>query len=125
MAAPASVEAYLAALPEASRVALEGLRAAIRAAAPGAAEVISYQMPAFRQDGRMLVSYAAFTKHCSLFPMSLQVVADLRDELAGFDVEKGTIRFSPGRPIPPDLVAKVVRARIAENAARGRPSKAR
>jgi uncharacterized protein YdhG (YjbR/CyaY superfamily) len=125
MAAPASVEAYLAALPEASRVALEGLRAAIRAAAPDATEVISYQMPAFRNDGRLLVSYAAFSKHCSLFPMSLQVVADLRAELAAFDVEKGTIRFRPDQPIPAELVAKVVRARIVENAARGRAARSR
>lgn len=125
MAAPASVEDYLAALPEASRVALEGLRAAIRAAAPEATELISYQMPAFRNDGRLLVSYAAFTNHCSLFPMSLKVVEDHREELGAFDAEKGTIRFQPDRPLPAELVAKIVRARIAENAARGRATRRR
>jgi uncharacterized protein YdhG (YjbR/CyaY superfamily) len=70
MAAPTSVEGYLAALPEEQRDALEKLRKTIRVAAPTATETISYQMPAFKQDGRFLVSYAAFKDHCSLYPAS-------------------------------------------------------
>jgi uncharacterized protein YdhG (YjbR/CyaY superfamily) len=120
MTRPESVEAYLAAVPDDKRAALERLRSDIRAAAPDATETIAYQMPAFRHAGRLLVSYAAFKDHCSLFPMSLQVVEDLRDELAPFAPRKGTIRFQPDRPLPASLVAKIVRARIEENAARRR-----
>jgi uncharacterized protein YdhG (YjbR/CyaY superfamily) len=71
------VEDYLAALPPDQREALEHVRATIRAAAPDATEAISYGMPAFKQDGRGLVGYAAFKAHCSLFPMSSTVIADL------------------------------------------------
>ena len=81
MTAPASVDEYLAAVPAESRAALEQLRARIRAVAPHATETISYQMPAFRDGDRLLVSYAAFRDHCSLFPMSMAVSETFRDEL--------------------------------------------
>src|SRR3990170_6549592 len=93
MAAPVSVEAYLADLPQGSRANLEKLRKVIRAAAPGATETISYQMPAFKHDGRLLVSYAAFKDHYSLFPMSGDVIGTLGDELKPYASGKGTIRF--------------------------------
>jgi uncharacterized protein YdhG (YjbR/CyaY superfamily) len=120
MAGPATVEEYLAALPDERRAALEDLRRTIRAAAPAATETIAYQMPAFKADGRFLVSYAAFTAHYSLFPASEAVVAALGAELAPYLAGKGTIRIPAGDPIPVALVTKVVEVRLAEHAARGR-----
>ncbi len=118
MAAPASVEGYLAALPTGSRAALEELRTTIRAAAPEATEAISYGMPAFRDHGRLLVAYAAFKDHCSLFPASGTVREALGRELEPYFTGKGTIRFRADEPLPVAFVHKVVRARLAENAAR-------
>jgi uncharacterized protein YdhG (YjbR/CyaY superfamily) len=120
MAAPTSVENYLAALPEEQRVALEDLRQTIRAAAPTATETISYQMPAFKQDGRFLVSYAAFKDHCSLYPASDAVMEALGDELQPYFSGRGTLRFQADQPIPAALVKKIVELRLEENAARGR-----
>jgi len=120
MAAPTSVEEYLAALPEESRAALEKLRKTIKAAAPEATETISYQMPAFKDHGRLLVSYAAFKDHCSLFPMSMAVIEAHNEELEPYRAGKGTIRFRAGTPLPAALVKKIVKARIEENAARRR-----
>jgi len=121
MAGPTSVEDYLAALPEEQRAALEKLRKAIKAAAPKATETISYQMPAFKQDGRFLVSYAAFKDHCSLYPASYAVMETLGDDLEPYFSGKGTLRFQADRPIPAALVKKMVKLRLDENAARGRP----
>ena len=120
MAAPISVEDYLAALPEASRAALEKLRKTIKAAAPDATETISYQMPTFTDHGRSLVSYAAFKDHCSLFPASQAVKDALGDELKPYVTGKATIRFHPDKPLPDALVKRIVKARIEENAARRR-----
>lgn len=86
MAAPTSVDDYLAALPEAPRAALEKLRKQIRAAAPDAIETISYQMPTFKLDGRLLLSYAGFKNHCSLFPASDGVVEACGGELEALPV---------------------------------------
>ena len=112
-AATARIEAILAALPADQRAALQALRATVAAAAPEAIEAISYGTPAFRYRGRPLVSYAAATAHCSFFPMSPDVLDRYRDRLAGFDLAKGTVRFTPDRPIPADVVAAIVRDRIA------------
>jgi uncharacterized protein YdhG (YjbR/CyaY superfamily) len=113
----AAVEAYLAAVPEPGRSALEHLRAVIRSAAPGAEECITYDTPGFRLDGA-LVSYAAFKAHLSLFPMSATLIDTLGDELAGFRTSKGTIQFTPEKPLPDALVRRIVLARIAQNAER-------
>ena len=120
MAGPATVDEYLASLPEESRAALERLRETIRAAAPGATETIAYQMPAFREHGRLLMSYAAFKDHCSLFPMSTAVMEAHQEALRPYYAGKGTLRFSPNSPIPDALVKRLVRARLEENAARRR-----
>ena len=121
MATPTSVEDYLAALPDDQRAALEKLRKTIRAAAPQATEKISYAMPAFEQDGRFLVSYAAFKDHCSLYPASSAVREALGDDLEPYFSGKGTLRFRADEPIPATLVKEIVRVRLEENAAR-RPS---
>jgi uncharacterized protein YdhG (YjbR/CyaY superfamily) len=118
MAAPTSVEDYLAALPEEARAALETLRNTIKSAAPEATETISYQMPAFKDHGRLLVSYAAFKDHCSLFPMSKRVIEAHGEDLKPYFTGKGTIRFHADKPLPAALVKQIVLARIEENAAR-------
>jgi len=120
MDATTEVGRYLASLPDRQRVALEALRATIRAAAPDATEAISYQMPAFKQDGRPVVSYAAFKDHCSLFPMSTAVLDGLAEEVEPFRSGKGTLRFQPDAPLPADLVTRIVETRLVEIAARTR-----
>jgi uncharacterized protein YdhG (YjbR/CyaY superfamily) len=123
MGAPKTVEQYLAAVPQAHRAALQKLRATIKAAAPGATEAISYQIPTIKVDGRAVVAFAAFKDHCSLFPMSLKVVNDHLDELRPHLSGRSTIRFAPNRPLPAKLVRAIVKERLAENAARKRSSK--
>jgi uncharacterized protein YdhG (YjbR/CyaY superfamily) len=119
-AAPASVDEYMAALPEGSRAALEKLRSTIKAAAPEATETISYRMPAFKDHGRILVYYAAFTDHYAVYPASTAIMEALGDELAPYVTGKGTIRFDADTPIPFTLVRKIVSARLEENEARRR-----
>jgi uncharacterized protein YdhG (YjbR/CyaY superfamily) len=117
MASPTGVDAYLAALLADRRGPMEELRAAVRDAAPGAEEVITYKMPGLRLAGRFLVSYDAFARHYSLFPASDGVRAALGDELVPYLAGKGTIRFPADRPVPLDLVRRIVAARVAEVAA--------
>jgi uncharacterized protein YdhG (YjbR/CyaY superfamily) len=112
-----SVDEYLAGVPPNFRAALQRLRKTIHSAAPGAEEVISYAMPAFRQDG-ILVYYAAFKDHCSFFVGSVVVARRFAAEAKPFDAGKGTFHFTPERPLPAALVRRVVKARIEENAAR-------
>jgi uncharacterized protein YdhG (YjbR/CyaY superfamily) len=114
MPAPTTVDAYLAALHELERTVLEGLRATIRAAAPEATEEIAYDMPAFRIDGRFLVSYAAYKRHCSLFPASRAVIDALGDEVAPYVKGKATIQFRADAPLSDSLVTRIVAIRLAE-----------
>jgi uncharacterized protein YdhG (YjbR/CyaY superfamily) len=111
-----TVDDYLERVPEEARSTLQKLRKTIKTAAPKADEVISYQMPMYKHHG-MLVGFAAFKDHCSLFP-GAKVMADHKDELKAYDTSKGTIRFPSNKPLPAALVKKLVRARIAENEAR-------
>ena len=109
-----NVDEYLAGVPEPARSTLNKIRAAIRSAAPAeATEAIGYGIPMFRYKGG-LVAYAAFSKHCSFFPMSLAVIAAFESELKRFETSKGTIRFSVDEALPAGLVKKMVRARVAE-----------
>ena len=112
--ATAQIDATLAALPADQRAVLQALRRTIAAAAPEAEETISYAMPAFRYRGRALVSYSAFKAHCSLFPMSAELIETHRSELTGFATAKGTLQFTPQRPIPTDIVELIVRERMAQ-----------
>jgi uncharacterized protein YdhG (YjbR/CyaY superfamily) len=112
-ATPQTVDDYLAALPEEARTTLEKLRKTIKAAAPKATEVISYQIPMYKQQG-MLVGFAAFKNHCSFFP-GAKAIATHKDELKAYGTSKGTIRFPTGKPLPATLVKKLVKERIAEN----------
>jgi uncharacterized protein YdhG (YjbR/CyaY superfamily) len=113
---PQTIDEYLAAVSDDKRVALEKLRQTIKAAAPKAEECISYQLPAFRLDGRMLVGFGATAKHCAFYLMSSSTVEAHKDELEDYDTSKGTIRFQADNPLPATLVRKLVKARIAENA---------
>jgi uncharacterized protein YdhG (YjbR/CyaY superfamily) len=109
----ASVAAYLRAVPPAPRAALVRLRKTIKAAAPRATEGISYGMPCFKHHG-MLLCFAAFKDHCSLF-MSTYLTKAHKKELASYHTSKGTIRFTADRPLPAALVRKLVKARVAQN----------
>jgi uncharacterized protein YdhG (YjbR/CyaY superfamily) len=112
---PQTVDEYLEAVPEPARATLNKIRAVIRSAVPPeATEVISYRIPMFKYKG-MLLGFAAFKNHCSLFPMSAALIEQLKDELAQFETAKGTIRFPVDQPPPAALVKKLVRARIAQN----------
>jgi len=113
------VDDYLAEVPSEARAALEKLRKTIKAVVPSAVEVISYQIPTFKLDGRMLVSYAAFKDHCSFFPGAAPIKAH-EDELKSYKTSKGTIRFPTSKPLPATLVKKLVRTRIKENEARAK-----
>jgi uncharacterized protein YdhG (YjbR/CyaY superfamily) len=110
----ATVDEYLAVVPEPARTTLEKMRANIRAAAPEASEVISYGMPTFKYRGKGLVGIAAFKKHCSLFPMSGAVIDKFKDELEGFYTSKGTLQFPVDKPLSAALRKKIIKARMAE-----------
>jgi uncharacterized protein YdhG (YjbR/CyaY superfamily) len=120
-----SIDDYLAALSDDKRAALERLRKIIHATAPRAEESISYGLPAFRLDGKPLVAFGATAHHCSFFPMSGATVAAHAHELQGYNTSKGTIRFQPDKPLPAALVRKIVKTRIAEDAAARRPAAGR
>jgi uncharacterized protein YdhG (YjbR/CyaY superfamily) len=117
-AKPRTIDECLAGYSETQRAALQKLRKSIQAAAPQAEECISYGLAAFRLDGKPLVAFGATAKHCAFYPMSDTTVAAHRRELKDYDTSKGTIRFSADKPLPPTLIRKLVKSRIAENAER-------
>lgn len=110
------VDEYLASLPEEARTALEWVRRAIKAAAPGSTERISYGMPMTYYHG-MLVGFAAFKDHLSFFPGPAAIERYAKD-LKKFDTSRGTIRFHTDKPLPSALIRKLVKARIEQNDAR-------
>lgn len=97
-AKPQTIDGYLAPLSPEKRAALEKLRRAIKAAAPKAEECISYQIPAFRLNGKLLVAFGAAARHCAFYPGSTPVETH-KDELKDYDTSKGTIRFPPDSPL--------------------------
>ena len=112
--ASAKVRSYIAARPPRVRRALRDFRRIVRSVAPNAVEHFSYGMPAFLLEGRMLVCYAAHTHHCSLYPIKSAIRRANASALQGYGTSKGTVRFSHEQPIPARLVARLVRARVAE-----------
>lgn len=112
-AAPRTHDEYLATLTPDKRAALAKLRAAIRAAAPDAEECISYGIPAYRHDGRVICFYHAASHHCSFFPGAHPIAANA-ERLAGYETSKGTLRFPIGKPLPATLVKALVKTRLVE-----------
>ena len=108
-----TIDDYLATLDVDKREALQKLRKTIKTIAPKAEECISYQMPAFRIDGKILLWMGAGSSHCAFYPGG--IVEQYTEDLKGYKTSKGTIRFQPDKPIPTPLVQKLVKARIAEN----------
>jgi uncharacterized protein YdhG (YjbR/CyaY superfamily) len=112
------VEQYLDRVPEPAQTSLRKLRAMIKASAPKeTVERFSYGLPAFHYKGA-LVAYAAFKNHCSFFPMQASLIDQMKEELSAYRTSKGTLQFSPDKPLPATLVRKMVKARAAENDAR-------
>jgi uncharacterized protein YdhG (YjbR/CyaY superfamily) len=110
-----TVDEYLAALPEPARSTLTHVRKVIRSVVPkDATEVISYRIPMFKYNG-MLVGYAAFKNHCSLFPTGSGVIEKFEKELKGYSTSRGTIQFPSDKPLPDALLKKIVKTRVAEN----------
>ena len=115
---PKTIDEYLALTKPEQRAALKKLRKTIHAVAPGALEYIGYGLAGFKFKGRPLVYFGAWEHHCALYAASPSVQKRFQKELKGFEVSKGTIKFTPEKPLPITLVKKLVKARIAENEAR-------
>src|SRR5215472_3238233 len=117
--APKTVAEYFARTPKPARATLNQMRGAIRSAVPReATETISYGIPAFKHK-RVLVWFAAFANHCSLFPTA-SVIEAFKDELKGFSTSKGTIHFPTDKPLPTALIKRLVKARVAQNESKKR-----
>ncbi|MFC0438260.1 iron chaperone [Kutzneria buriramensis] len=112
--AAADIDAYLAELAEPQRRTLQRLRSDIRGLLPDAQECISYGMPAFKVDGRVVAGFAAFTKHLSYLPHSGSVLAELGDDLADYEHTKSSLHFSHDQPLLKALVRKLIRARLRQ-----------
>jgi uncharacterized protein YdhG (YjbR/CyaY superfamily) len=121
-----SIDEYIAGFPADTQALLETVRAAIKAAAPGAEVRISYQMPAFALHGN-LVYFAALKNHIGFYPTGSGIEA-FKDELSGYDVTKGSVKFPVNQPLPLDLIRRIVQFRVTQNldnaAAKARKKKA-
>ena len=124
----ASVDAYIDGQPPATRLALQQMRTLLRKALPGAEEAISYGMPAYKLDGRVVVYFAGWKQHTALYPGGSEAIAAFADDLAGYATSKGAIRFPLDAPLPGALIARIAKHRarqIAEAAGAKRPARHR
>ena len=112
--APTDIDSYLAEQDEPAREALQGLRRSILAVLPDAQECISYGMPAFRLNGKVVAGFAAFKTHLSYLPHSGSVLPAMGDELAGYSQTKGSLHFNADHPLPDDLVASLIATRLRQ-----------
>jgi uncharacterized protein YdhG (YjbR/CyaY superfamily) len=108
------MDEYISAQPETAQVALQLVRSTLRKALPGAEEVISYQIPAYRLRGGIVVYFAGWKHHYSLYPAGECVVAAFKDQLASYKVSKGTIRFPLPEPVPVKLIERIAKFRVGE-----------
>jgi uncharacterized protein YdhG (YjbR/CyaY superfamily) len=113
---PRTIDEYLARVKPEQRAVLEELRATIHVAAPGAVEYIGYGLAGFKFNGRPLVYFGAWENHCAFYAASPAVQKKFQKELKGFEASKGTIKFTPEKPLPTALVKALIKTRIAENA---------
>ena len=118
----ATIDQYLATVDDEKRQALEKVRKAIKAAAPDAEECISYGLPAFKLHGKAIGGFGASANHCAYYPMSGAIVAEQAGLLKAYETSKGTIRFQADKPLPAELVRKLLQARLAENEQRRKES---
>ena len=117
---PQTIDEYLVSLDDQKRTALQELRKTILGIIPNAEECISYGMPAFRLEGKVIAGFAAFKNHLSYLPHSGSVFRELSDELAGYESTPGSLHFPIDRPLPKTLVRKLIATRLKE--VRGRAS---
>jgi len=110
-----SVDEYIGSQPEAARAILERVRSTIRKAVPDAQEVISYQIPAYKLHGRPVLYFAGWREHYSLYPAGPRLVEAFKDELAPYEVSKGTIRFPLSQPVPVELIERIAKFRAKES----------
>src|SRR5579859_3152064 len=108
------IDDYLAKIPEPKRATLQKLRQTIREIIPNAEEVISYGMPGFRLNGKVIAGFAAFKNHLAYLPHSGSVFTELRDELAGYASTEGSLHFPIDKPLPKALVKKLIAARLKQ-----------
>jgi uncharacterized protein YdhG (YjbR/CyaY superfamily) len=108
------IDEYLAALDEPKRTTLQKLRQTIHAIVPDAEECISYGMPGFRMEGKVIAGFAAFKDHLSYLPHSGSVIGELGDDLAGFQGTEGSLHFPIDKPLPKALVKKLIAVRLRE-----------
>jgi uncharacterized protein YdhG (YjbR/CyaY superfamily) len=113
-AATKIIDDYIAQLPDDQARALNELRNKVAAAAPDSVEAVSYSMPAFKLGNRVLVYYAAFKDHLSLFPASGSVMEKLGTELQSYFTGRGTLQFTPDKPIPDDVIHQIIAIRRDE-----------
>jgi uncharacterized protein YdhG (YjbR/CyaY superfamily) len=119
-----NVDEYISAQPETAQVVLQRVRSTLRKALPGAEEVISYRIPAYRLHGGIVLYFAGWKQHYSLYPAGERLVAALRDQLASYKVSKGTIRFPLCEPIPVKLIERIAKLRAEEGAQREKSKRA-
>ncbi len=121
MIAHDSVEDYIAAQPTEIQALLERVRSTIRKAVPKADETITYKIPTYKLNGEVVIYFAAWKKHYSLYPASGPLIAELKEELAGYEIEKGTIRLTYLQPVPVKLIGRIVKFRAMEAHAMPKP----
>jgi uncharacterized protein YdhG (YjbR/CyaY superfamily) len=119
-----SVDEYIALQPKVMQGVLKRVRSTIRKAMPRAEEVISYQIPAYKLHGRPVLYFAGWTQHYSLYPSTDHLVAALKNDLAPYEISKGTIRFPLSKPVPVKLIERIARFRANEVADREKAKKA-
>ncbi len=121
---PVSVDEYIASQPETIQGVLQRVRSTIRKAVPEAEEVISYKIPTYKLPGGTVLYFAGWKQHYSLYPANGRVVAAFKDELAPYEIRKGTIRFPLSQPVPVRLIERIAKFRANEVAEREQPKAA-